>query len=576
MKKFCIILIIAAFTTACGVSQDVESFTEQISQIGETESIAPAPGTLYSWGTSWGGFFGDISDINIPTAIITDVLVNFDGILPTYTIFETTLRAYESLITEHITRSLSSADPFSIPTPQFAFYDINGDNVPELFIQYETEWESYELVFAVLGSNPILLKEFTSRNSLDYIDENGIIYNRSSGGQITEFNFFRLSDNSLELVQEFQNNQNVSNFFYSESRGIIDNFNWQPLTITVLDALFAENQQNSTVNFPIKTRQNSMGFGTLLNGTASFDIIMQDGTLTNFWGFMQSNGEIVIEENRYSPINDIVSLWTGGGGSYFLRSDENLWYSYMELALENVVDVSVGKHTGIFNSQSAENSWELSVPFGALAVQSNGNLWDLYAFDPNSDNNRKNLLIMGNVAFVDGSRAIKKDGTLWDLNPNILNMPGEPADKYSPVAIMDDVAYISGDIVIQSDGTVLDLNPSKIDSNGTIIITGYNPIHLTDNAISVSGDLILKNDGTVWDLNTIIKLEHGISTIISRNMQYIMGNVVEIYHNNMSPKMAITADGTLYSWGNSWSGYFGNITDINVPMAIISGVRVIL
>ena len=99
------------------------------------------------------------------------------------------------------------------------------------------------------------------------------------------------------------------------------------------------------------------------------------------------------------------------------------------------------------------------------------------------------------------------------------------------------------------------------------------PVKVLSNVKQISGYLALKKDGSVWSPEPLESMNQKQDGIF---YQVIDGGVVQISNYLEDAGMAVTENGTLYSWGSNWSNAaLGRSTEFNTgnrPAAILEQV----
>jgi len=156
---------------------------------------------------------------------------------------------------------------------------------------------------------------------------------------------------------------------------------------------------------------------------------------------------------------------------------------------------------------------------------------------------------------------LKKDGSLWAWGENTYGQLGNDTNIYlhnPPVKIMEDVIAISTG----------SRQSAAIKSDGSLWVWGryiqYFPTQVMENviAVSVEGGLVIKADESLWQAN-----------FKWTDFEHIMNDVATI-SSGYSHFMAIRTDGSLWAWGDNWSGQLGDRTNKNkdTPVRIMENV----
>ncbi|MGO4375338.1 RCC1 domain-containing protein, partial [Paenibacillus sp. MCAF20] len=189
------------------------------------------------------------------------------------------------------------------------------------------------------------------------------------------------------------------------------------------------------------------------------------------------------------------------------------------------------------------------------------------------------------------SVALKSDGTVWAWGSNELGQNGVPGGliiydgpyttpyRDTPVQVqgLDSVVAIaagySHSLALKSDGTVWAWGYNSSGQLGDAsTTTRYTPVQVTNlgsvSAIA-SGDshtLAMQSDGTVWSWghNYSGQLGDGSTTSSSSPVQVSeLDSVSSISTNDGSHSLAVKSDGTVWAWGDNYSGQLGDGTTIN-------------
>lgn len=166
--------------------------------------------------------------------------------------------------------------------------------------------------------------------------------------------------------------------------------------------------------------------------------------------------------------------------------------------------------------------------------------------------------------------AIQKDGSLWYWGKATFNesVGDQSPQRASKVKIMNNVIAINGNFwdsfAIKSDHSLWNIISDENDEGVT------KPIKLMDGVVEATASyykmLVLKTDGTVW-------LQSSYED--KKSFKKVMSGVKQI-SANLNCYYALKKDGSLWGWGNNYSGGLGIKTqeiDINSPVKIMKGVK---
>jgi len=194
----------------------------------------------------------------------------------------------------------------------------------------------------------------------------------------------------------------------------------------------------------------------------------------------------------------------------------------------------------------------------------------------------------------DHSLVIKHDGTVWAWGKNTLGQLGNASKSSSneptKVAYTPSISQVSTgelhSIALASDGSIYTWGDNTYGQLGSFIrdssrntpskvfsFTTYKAV-----AAGASHCLALSSDGTVssWGNNTSGQLGTGVnysSTNYDMDIDtsgVLSGKTIIAIAAGHSHSLAVASDGTVYSWGNNFSGQLGNgnYNNSNVPVAV--------
>ncbi len=211
----------------------------------------------------------------------------------------------------------------------------------------------------------------------------------------------------------------------------------------------------------------------------------------------------------------------------------------------------------------------------SFGIKSNGTLWAWGETD--SSYIPKQIGIATDWKILSGRFAIKNNGTLWNVYYTSTPTQIGVATNWQKIADMN-----SG-YGIKTNGTFWDLYTETqigiattwleisaggygVKNNGTLWnLSTETQIGTATNWMKLSGDFGLKSDGTLWDLYTQTQI--GLST----NWKNLAANYSTYYTNGS----LIANDGTLWAWGNSYTGNLGDGTKIDRPLPVQIGTACI-
>jgi alpha-tubulin suppressor-like RCC1 family protein len=302
---------------------------------------------------------------------------------------------------------------------------------------------------------------------------------------------------------------------------------------------------------------------------------------------------------------DWVAVAGGTYHSLALKSDGSLWAwgrnMFRQLGLGDTTDRNTPQRVGNDDDWAFVSSYSDT----SMALKEDGSLW---AWGLNSDGQ----LGQGDTAFRSvptrvgaetdywavlnscafHSFAIKEDGGLWTWGRNYdgrLGL-GDTSDRYFPTKVGDDWSAASGGYYhsagIKRDGSLWVWGDANSLGLGAVTSDQLTPLRLgaDDDWASVSPSfyftLALKLDGGLWGwgYNDLAMLGDGTMTDRSYPVQLGSGTKdwVAVAPGTYGA-VALKADGSLWSWGDSGYGYTGLGSDaglVTAPTKIGDGWRV--
>ncbi|MFF2885200.1 stalk domain-containing protein [Paenibacillus sp. NPDC057967] len=282
--------------------------------------------------------------------------------------------------------------------------------------------------------------------------------------------------------------------------------------------------------------------------------VKSDGTVWNWGNITTYRGSLGSETNLFSlvpvqvpSLSNVVRVAGGQTHSLALRSDGTVWAwgGNLDGQLGDGTTVSrdmpaqVGKLTDIVDIAA---DWTSS-----YAVQADGTLWVWGGFFPDKPTNMKNITDVQSISTGYSSYAVlKKDGTvIHGYQPEKVI---EGLDSVTQIAISSFEVY-----ALKENGTVWfwpdeDGKAKKLDG-----ITDVKAIQA-----SGGGPLMLKKDGTVWSQGHNVGGQLGIGSYEASEVPVQAVGLKKMTsiaaHGAGYRAMAIRADGTLWAWGNGYTG----------------------
>ncbi len=308
---------------------------------------------------------------------------------------------------------------------------------------------------------------------------------------------------------------------------------------------------------------------------------------------------------QVSAISDVVAVASGSNFSVALKSDGTVWSwgsnQYGQLGDGNM---GISNDTPVQVLVLSDISAIGSGDGHAVALKSDGTVW-CWGYNNEGQLGDGNLGTDSDtpvqvsgltdvIAVAGGIRltaALKNDGKVWCWGNNFgggLGDGNSPTDSDIPVLVssLTDVDAIAGgglhSIASKSDGTVWSWGANSYGQlgDGNQGTDSDTPVQVFENSdvAAVSGgtmhSLALRNDGTVWSwgANSYGQLGDGnIGTNSAYPVQVSdISDVVDIAAGNWH-NIALSSDGTVWSWGYNAYGQLGNAssgTDIDTPVQV--------
>lgn len=258
-------------------------------------------------------------DINEDISEISQKITKYDwsdlsGIPHTNT---TTTTSTTTIPIQKLDEAMKNAIPDEVSNPEYCYYDVNNDNIPELFIK--AEYLSGTRINMLVYENG----EFTGT---DVMGETAFVYPEknlikiiSNEGAIATFVYKISENNSIELIdklvsyidQYYYNDSQITKEEYNNKLAEYESLSWAELTYTKIPLY---------ENFPYieNAPENMIFYTTFLNGTVTTDsggLNLRTGAGTNY---------DIIQE---IPQNDnIYILGTGNNWYYILYNGK---YGYV-------------------------------------------------------------------------------------------------------------------------------------------------------------------------------------------------------------------------------------------------------
>ncbi len=228
----------------------------------------------------------------------------------------------------------------------------------------------------------------------------------------------------------------------------------------------------------------------------------------------------------------------------------------------------------------------------SLALRNDGSVWSWGAnWLLGTTNNYQDatkprqVTILSNAVSIcsayNNNAAILSNGTLWTWGWNSAGQIGDGtvgSDHSTPKQILSNVHQVSIGfefmVALKTDGTVWVWGANNC---GQLGLGDYNNRSIPTQIISLSSDniavsagnnyaIVLKTNGTLWAWgdNQSGQLGKGSFDAGSPNPSQVPGllNVIRIAIVGLS-SFSVTADGSLWCWGENWTGQFGDGTNNN-------------
>jgi len=334
---------------------------------------------------------------------------------------------------------------------------------------------------------------------------------------------------------------------------------------------------NSTTNksSPVQTVVRGTNWKLVTGGRWHSAAIKTDGTLWT-WGNNVNGqlGDSTTVTGRSSPVQTIAfgtdwkQVSCGEIFSAAIKTDGTLW-TWGDNAYGQLGDNSSTLRSSPFQILASSNIWkQVTVStYSTAAIKTDGTLWSWgsntkgqLGDNTQTDQSIPNQTIAGGTNWnqvsssVDGTVAIKNDGTLWTWGDNTSGQLGDSSNSSTVSARSSPVQTIAGGNTWQQ-------------------VSGGN-----------RSTTAIKKDGTLWTWGHNFSGELGDSTTTNRSspVQTIAlgNNWKQVSCGQSSPSLpdsnhtgAVKTDGTLWTWGNNVNGQLGDNTssDKSSPVQTLTG-----
>ena len=329
--------------------------------------------------------------------------------------------------------------------------------------------------------------------------------------------------------------------------------------------------------------------------------------------------------NRSSPVQvpgltGVVAVAAGAVSTYAVKSDGSVWAwggnSYGQLGdgttTSSSSPVQMQGLSGVVAIAAAD--------WGIYVVKSDGSVWALgwnnYGQLGDGTTTDRSLPVqvpgLSGVVAIAASEfstyAVKSDGTVWAWGGNFSGQLGDgtTTDQSLPVrvrglsGVVAVAAEYSSAFAVKSDGTVWAWgdnfsgqlgdgtttnrsSPVQVPGlSGVIAVTSGG--NTTGVGASTAFSFAVKSDGTVWAWGDNSSGQLGDGTTISRSspvqVHGLTGVVAVVAGIGPGNGLALKPDGSVWAWGNNFSGQLGNgttATDHTVPVQVpgLAGVMAV-